>query len=93
MFFHAAFGESGLPCLLITYPGRPIRILTIDSAAPNKKMLADLPMRDRAALRAEMARVDGGIDTVIEIECEACGTPIRTRLESEPSFLFLTARL
>lgn len=70
-----------------------IRVLSIDGAAPNKKMLADLPMRDRAALRAEMARVDGGIDTVIEIECDACGTPIRTRLESEPSFLFPAARL
>ena len=53
---------------------------------PVKKMLADLPMRDRAALRAEMMRVDGGIDTVVELECEACGTPLRTRLEAEASF-------
>jgi hypothetical protein len=70
-----------------------IRILSIDGAAPNKKLLADMPMKDRAALRSEMTRVDGGIDTLIELECEACGAPLRTRLEAEPAFLFPAARL
>jgi hypothetical protein len=70
-----------------------MRILTIDGAAPSKKMLADMAMKDRAALRAEMARVDGGIDTLIELECEACGAPLRTRLEAEAPFLFPAARL
>lgn len=65
-----------------------IRILEIDGAAPSKKALAEMSMRDRTALRAEMLRVDAGIDTNIEYECESCGARIRTRLEAEPSFLF-----
>ena len=68
-----------------------MRILTLGGAAPSKKMLAEMAMKDRAALRAEMARVDGGIDTVVEMECEACGAPLRTRLEAEAPFLFPAA--
>ena len=65
-----------------------IRIREIDDAAPSKKALAEMSMRDRTALRAEMLRVDAGIDTNIECDCESCGTRIRTKLEAEPSFLF-----
>lgn len=65
-----------------------IRIIEIDGSAPTKKALADMSMRDRTALRAEMLRVDAGIDTTIECECESCGTTIHTKLEAEPSFLF-----
>lgn len=65
-----------------------IRILEIDDAAPSKKTLAEMSMRDRAALRAEMLRVDAGIDTNVECDCESCGARIRTKLEAEPSFLF-----
>jgi len=49
-------------------------------------------MRDRSALRKEMARVDAGIDTTIESVCEGCGTVLRTRLEAEPAFLFPRVR-
>lgn len=65
-----------------------IRIIDIDGSAPSKKALADMSMRDRTALRQEMMRVDAGIDTDIECECESCGMRIRTKLEAEPSFLF-----
>ena len=65
-----------------------IRILEIDGAAPNKKALAEMSMRDRSALRAEMLKVDAGIDTELDLECESCGSHIRTRLEAEPGFLF-----
>lgn len=70
-----------------------IRILDIDGNSPSKKALAEMSMRDRSALRAEMLRVDAGIDTTIECDCESCGTRIRTRLEAEPSFLFPGVRL
>ena len=70
-----------------------IRILEIDGAAPSKKTLTEMSMRDRTALRSEMLRVDAGIDTNIECECESCGTRIRTKLEAEPSFLFPGVRL
>lgn len=70
-----------------------IRILDIDGSAPSKKALNEMSMRDRSALRQEMLRVEAGIDTAIELDCESCGTRIRTRLEAEPSFLFPGVRL
>lgn len=70
-----------------------IRIVDIDGVAPSKKALAEMSMRDRSVLRAEMLRVDAGIDTSIEVDCDSCGTRIRSRLEAEPSFLFPGVRL
>lgn len=70
-----------------------IRIVDIDGSAPSKKALAEMSMRDRSALRQEMLRVDAGIDTAVELDCDSCGTRIRTRLEAEPSFLFPGVRL
>jgi hypothetical protein len=70
-----------------------IRILDIDGKPPSKKILAETSMRDRGALREEMARVDAGIDTSVGVECDGCGTRIRTRLEAEPAFLFPSVRL
>ncbi|MBT8341084.1 MAG: hypothetical protein HKP58_03600 [Desulfatitalea sp.] len=70
-----------------------IRILDIDGKPPSKKILAEMSMRDRGELRKEMARVDAGIDTSVESECDGCGTRVRTRLEAEPAFLFPTVRL
>jgi hypothetical protein len=70
-----------------------IRILDIDGKPPSKKILAEMSMRDRSALRQEIARVDAGIDTSIEVACDCCGARIRTRLEAEPAFLFPAVRL
>ncbi|HRT97834.1 MAG TPA: hypothetical protein P5532_25795 [Planctomycetota bacterium] len=65
-----------------------IRIVEIDGQPPSKKALNEMTMGDRSALRKEMLRVDGGIDTQVDVPCDACGTRIRTRLEAEPAFLF-----
>jgi hypothetical protein len=65
-----------------------MRIREIDEKAPNKKVLSELTLKDRNALREAMREADAGIDTTIETECEACGTKLRTRLEAEPAFLF-----
>jgi hypothetical protein len=70
-----------------------IRIIDIDGSAPSKKALNEMSMRDRTALRSEMLQVDAGIDTTIELDCESCGTRIRTKLEAESSFLFPGIRL
>ena len=70
-----------------------IRIMDINGNAPSKKALSEMSMRDRSALRQEMLRVDAGIDTSIESDCDSCGTRIRTRLEAEPGFLFPGVRL
>jgi hypothetical protein len=66
-----------------------IRIIDI----PSKKLMNEMSLRDRSALRQEMLRVDAGVDTTVEVDCESCGTRIRTRLEAEPGFLFPGVRL
>jgi len=65
-----------------------IRILSVDGQPPSKKLLNEMSIRDRSALREEMTRVDGGIDTAVDVSCDSCGARIRTRLEAEPAFLF-----
>ena len=66
-----------------------IRIREIDGAPPTKKQLAEMSRKDRTALRAAMAAVDGDIDTVITTTCEQCGEPVQARLEGEKDFLYL----
>ncbi|MCE5314005.1 MAG: hypothetical protein ABFD49_07020 [Armatimonadota bacterium] len=78
----AAMQESSISTAML------IRILDINGNPPSKKALSEMSMRDRTALRAEMQRVDAGIDTAIETGCDTCGARIRTRLEAEPAFLF-----
>lgn len=70
-----------------------IRLIEIDGAAPSKKLMNEMKLGDRSALRQEMLRVDAGIDTLVEVHCESCNAPLRTRLEAEPGFLFPGVRL
>jgi len=70
-----------------------MRIKEIDGKAPNKNSLEELPAFDLTALRQEMQRVDGGIDTTVNAICASCGTRIVTRLEAEPAFLFPNIQL
>ncbi len=70
-----------------------IRLVDIDGAAPSKKLMNEMSLGDRSALRQEMVRVDAGIDTTVEVDCETCNARIRTRLEAEPGFLFPGVRL
>lgn len=70
-----------------------MRIKEIDGKAPNKNSLEELPAFDLTALRQEMQRVDGGIDTTVNAVCASCGARIVTRLEAEPAFLFPNIQL
>jgi hypothetical protein len=70
-----------------------MRIKELDGKAPNKNSLMELPAFDLTALRAEMQRVDGGIDTTIHTTCSSCGARVVTRLEAEPAFLFPNVQL
>ncbi len=45
-----------------------IRLIGIDGVAPSKKLMNDMSLRDRSALRQEMLRVDAGVDTIVETE-------------------------
>lgn len=65
-----------------------IRLREIDGTPPTKKTLTDMGLKDRQALRQAMLEADAGIDTVIAMTCEGCGTPVRTRIEGTPNFLF-----
>jgi len=70
-----------------------MRIIDIDSVSPTKKAMNEMSLRDRSFLRQEMLKADAGMDTTVETACSSCGTPIRTRLEAEASFLFPGVRL
>lgn len=65
-----------------------IRIRDIDGTPPTKKTLTDMALKDRQAVRQAMLEADAGIDTVVEMVCNGCGTPMRTRVEGTPHFLF-----
>ena len=65
-----------------------IRIRDINGAPPTKKLLAEMSLKDRTALREAMAATDGDIDTVITSTCEQCGEPVRARIEGEKDFLY-----
>ena len=70
-----------------------MRLVDIENIPPTKRAMNEMSLRDRSYLRQEMLKADAGIDTTIETECASCGTPIRTRLEAEASFLFPGVRL
>jgi hypothetical protein len=72
--------------------GMLIRILEIDGKSPNKKTVTEMSLKDRQALRQAMLEVDGGIDTAIDIVCQHCGQPIRTRVEADAGFFFPNGR-
>jgi len=65
-----------------------IRIREIDGAPPTKKVLADMTMSDREALRAAMKATEGDIDSVIATSCEQCGEPVYALVEGEKDFFF-----
>ena len=70
-----------------------IRLVDVNGAVPSKKLMNEMTLGDRSALRQEMVRVDAGIDTTLVFNCESCNAPLRTRLEAEPGFLFPGVRL
>lgn len=65
-----------------------IRIKDIDGKPPSKKVMREMSLADRNALRKAMQEVDAGPDTRVELECDACGQHQITRIEAEPAFLF-----
>lgn len=65
-----------------------MRIKSLNGKPPSKKTFAELTMKERTEVREEMKKVDGGIDTVIEVVCVDCGQPIKSRLEANQSFFF-----
>ena len=65
-----------------------MRILDVGGNPPSKKWIRELPLKDRSALREEMRKRDGGIETAVLVDCSSCGATIQTRMETEADFLF-----
>jgi len=69
-----------------------MRIIDVDGKPPTKMTTAQMVSADLNALRHDIQRHEGGIDTQVRANCPVCGAKIVTRLEAEPTFLFPEAR-
>jgi hypothetical protein len=66
-----------------------LRVIDIDGEPPTELVLQNLDSGDRDFLRAEFERVDGGVDTTIELACKYCGEEWETEIDPrQPSFFF-----
>lgn len=70
------------------HDGMLIRIRAIDEKPPTRNAVRGLCAADLNHLRSEFRSLEGGIDTEVRIVCAKCGSPIVTRLEAQPRFLF-----
>ena len=68
------------------------RVVEIDGVEERQRrvFLEDLGLRDVAALTAEFERVEGGVETQIDVECAACGAVQEIELPFQASFLLPT---
>jgi hypothetical protein len=69
-----------------------MRLLTVNGQPPTKQTLTSMSLGDRQALRQAMAAADGGIETLIELECVECGMLLKARVHETPGFFFPHAR-
>ena len=66
-----------------------MRLELLGGEKPTLKMVKSLGMRDRLFIRDEYQRVEGGVDTTLELECPACGNEWEKDLDlSASSFFF-----
>jgi hypothetical protein len=49
-----------------------MRLELLEGEKPTMKMVKSLGMRDRLFIREEFQRVEGGVDTTLELECPSC---------------------
>jgi len=49
-----------------------MRLELLNGEPPNLKGVKDLSLKDRLKLREEFQKVEGGIDTALDLECPAC---------------------
>ena len=70
-----------------------MRLEMLGDEKPTLKMVKSLGMRDRNFLRDQFQKVEGGVDTTLELECPACGHEWEKDLDlSAASFFFPGAR-
>lgn len=69
-----------------------MRITEIDGQKPTLKGVKDLSSADRVYLRDHFDKVEGGVDTTIELDCPECFAEFKEDLDvSQAGFFFPTA--
>jgi len=69
-----------------------LRITDINGMPPNRLHLQAMHSQDRDYLAAEFAKVDGGVDTTVELKCQGCNIPWELDINpGQPSFFFPSA--
>lgn len=68
-----------------------MRLELLDGLPPELQAVKAMKWRDRVALREEWNRVEGGVDTEIDMVCPTCGQEFKKDIELSPSFFFPSA--
>lgn len=65
------------------------RIRSLNGKVPTLADVKDLGIRDRCHIRDQYERIEGGVDTDIEIRCPACRHEFKSTIDvGQPSFFF-----
>jgi hypothetical protein len=68
--------------------GLLMRLELFDGKPPELSALKEMSWKDRQALKAEMNKLEGGLDTSVDIACASCGYEFKTDLEVSAGFFF-----
>jgi hypothetical protein len=68
-----------------------MRLEMLDGKPPTLQELKDMGWKDRVALRDEWNKVEGGVDTEVELGCPVCGHEFKRELEVSGGFFFPSA--
>lgn len=68
-----------------------MRLELLDGLPPELQAVKNMKWRDRVALREEWNRVEGGVDTEIDMVCPTCGYEFKREIELSANFFFPSA--
>lgn len=68
-----------------------MRLELLDGVPPELQAVKNMKWRDRLALREEWNKVEGGVDTEVDMTCPACGHEFKKDIEVTSSFFFPSA--
>lgn len=66
-----------------------LRLEMLDDEAPNVRLVKSLGLKDRNALRAAFDKVEGGVNTTLDMQCSNCGAEFERELDvGQAGFFF-----
>lgn len=68
-----------------------MRLELLNGAPPELQAVKEMKWRDRMALREQWNKVEGGVDTEVDMVCPTCGHEFKKDIEVTPSFFFPSA--